>query len=242
MLITGGAGGIGRAIARCALDFGALVSLWDHTEEGLHDARSELRADIALRRVDVTDQGAIESALAADVAAFGRIDAFVNSAGILGEVLPLWETDPAAFRRVLEVNLVGSYLCLRAALDVMRRQEPRPLRGHIVNVASVQGKEGLPLAGAYGASKAGLIALTKTAGKEAAPLGIMVNCVTPAATDTAMVRGMSPERRADVVSRIPLGRMAEAQEIARMVAFLCSDDCSFSTGAVFDLSGGRATY
>ena len=103
MLITGGAGGIGRAIARCALDFGALVSLWDHTEEGLHDARSELRADIALRRVDVTDQGAIESALAADVAAFGRIDAFVNSAGILGEVLPLWETDPAAFRRVLEV-------------------------------------------------------------------------------------------------------------------------------------------
>ena len=180
--------------------------------------------------------------LAADVAAFGRIDAFVNNAGILGEVLPLWETAPANFRRVLDVNLFGAYLCLRAVLNVMRRQDPLPLRGHVVNVASVQGKEGLPFAAAYAASKAGLISLTKTAGKEAGPLGIMVNCVTPAAAETAMAKQLTPERRADILQRIPLGRFADVAEIARMVVFLCSDDCSFSTGAVFDLSGGRSTY
>ena len=242
VLITGGAGGIGRGIARCALACGARVSLWDRSEPALQDAVFALGVDTVARRVDVTDQASVEAALAADLAAFGRIDAFVNNAGILGEVLPLWETDPVDFRRVLEVNLVGAYLCLRAVLDVMRRQEARPLRGHVVNVASVQGKEGLPLSGAYSASKAGLIALTKTAGKEAGPLGIMVNCVTPAAAETAMAKELKPKRRADILGRIPLGRFVEVDEIARMVAFLCSDDCSFSTGAVFDLSGGRATY
>ncbi len=131
---------------------------------------------------------------------------------------------------------------MRAVLGVMRRQDARPLRGHVVNVASVQGKEGLPLAGAYGASKAGLISLTKSAGKEAGPLGIMVNCVTPAAAATGMAKELTPQRRADILQRIPLGRFVEVDEIARMVVVLCSDDCSFSTGAVFDLSGGRSTY
>jgi NAD(P)-dependent dehydrogenase (short-subunit alcohol dehydrogenase family) len=244
VLITGGAGGIGLAIARAALASGARVSLWDHADDALQDAAKALaqRERVALRRVDVTDQGKVEAALAADVAAYGRIDAFVNNAGILGEVLPLWETTPANFRRVLDVNLVGAYLCMRAVLDVMRRQEARPLRGHVVNVASVQGKEGLALAGAYGASKAGLIALTKSAGKEAGPLGIMVNCVTPAAAETAMAKELTPQRRGDILQRIPLGRFVGVDEIARMVVFLCSDDCSFSTGAVFDLSGGRSTY
>jgi 2-dehydro-3-deoxy-L-rhamnonate dehydrogenase (NAD+) len=244
VLITGGAGGIGRAIAGGALASGARVSLWDHADGALQDAAKALanHERVALRRVDVTEQKAVDAALAADVATFGRIDAFINNAGILGEVLPLWETTPANFRRVLDVNLVGAYLCLRAALDVMRRQEARPLRGHVVNVASVQGKEGLALAGAYGASKAGLIALTKSAGKEAGPLGIMVNCVTPAAAETAMAQELTPQRRADILQRIPLGRFVEVDEIARMVLFLCSDDCSFSTGAVFDLSGGRSTY
>ena len=155
---------------------------------------------------------------------------------------PLWETTPADFRRVLDVNLVGAYLCLRAVLDVMRQQAPTPLRGHVVNVASIQGKEGMPRAAAYSASKAGLIALTKTAGKEAGPLGIMVNCVTPAAAETAMAAALTPERRGEIVSRIPLGRFVDVDEIARLTLFLCTDDCSFSTGAVFDLSGGRATY
>ena len=119
---------------------------------------------------------------------------------------------------MLDVNLVGAYLCLRAVLDVMRRQEARPLRGHVVNVASIQGKEGMALAGAYAASKAGLIALTKSAGKEAGPLGIMVNCVTPAAAETAMAKELTPARRADILQRIPLGRFVDVDEIARMVA------------------------
>lgn len=245
LIVTGGAGGIGRAIARLALQCGACVSLWDRAEQGLRSARAELgsgAAAVAIRQVDVTDASSIAAALAADRAEFDRIDALVNNAGILGQVAPLWETDPADFRRVVEVNLVGAYLCLRAVLEVMRHQEPRPLRGHVVNVASIQGKEGMPLAAAYSASKAGLIALTKTAGKEAATLGIIVNCVTPAAAETAMARDLSAARRADILARIPLGRFVEVDEIARLVALLCSDDCSFSTGAVFDLSGGRATY
>lgn len=242
LVITGGAGGIGRAVARTFVDAGARVSLWDRDPAALARAASSLGGDIFTREVDVTDEASIASALAADVEVFGRIDAFVNNAGILGEVLPLWETSPAAFRRVIDVNLVGAYLCLRAFLDVMRKQDATPMRGHVVNVASIQGKEGMPLAGAYSASKAGLIALTKTAGKECASLAIAVNCITPAAAETAMAEALTPERRAEIVGRIPLGRFVDVDEIARMVAFLCSDDCSFSTGAVFDLSGGRATY
>jgi len=244
ILITGGAGGIGRAIAREALDSGARVSLWDRSDAALRDAVKALAEPDRTwtRTVDVTDQASVDTALGRDVATFGRIDAFVNNAGILGEVLPLWQTTPENFRRVLEVNLVGAYLCTRAVLEVMRHQQATPLRGHVVNVASIQGKEGLALAGAYAASKAGLISLTKTAGKEAGPLGIMVNCITPAAAETAMARELSPARRADILQRIPLGRFIDVEEIARMVLFLCSDDCSFSTGAVFDLSGGRATY
>src|SRR5262249_48089430 len=141
----------------------------------------------------VTDERSISTALAQDVALYGRIDAFVNNAGILGEVLPLWETTPTNFRRVVEVNLVGAYLCLRAVLDVMRRQDATPTRGHVVNVASIQGKEGMPRAGAYSASKAGLIALTKTAGKECAQLAIPLNCLTPASPDTPMATHPTPD-------------------------------------------------
>lgn len=242
VIVTGGAGGIGRAIAALALACGAHVSLWDRDRESLARAAEALAAGVQTRVVDVTDEASIAAALDGDVRRFGRIDAFVNNAGILGEVVPLWETDPAQFRRVIEVNLVGAYLCLRAVLDVMRRQQARPLRGRVVNVASIQGKEGMPRAGAYSASKAALMALTKTAGKEAAQLSIIVNCVAPAAAETAMARELTPERRAEIVGRIPMGRFVEVDEIARMVAFLCSDECSFATGAVFDLSGGRATY
>ena len=137
---------------------------------------------------------------------------------------------------------MGAYLCMRAVVPVMRAQEARPHRGHIVNVASIQGKEGMPLSAAYSASKAGLIGLTKSVGKELALEAIYVNCITPAAADTAMARLITPERRADILRRIPMGRMVEVDEVARMVAWLASTDCSFSTGAVFDLSGGRATY
>ena len=246
LVITGGAGGIGRAIARLALSNGARVSLWDHNEAGLCNAADELDAPVgdrvALRVVDVTSEHEIDAAIAEDVACFGRVDAFVNNAGVLGEIAPLWETDPTKFRRVVEVNLVGAYLCLRAALNQMRVQSPTPMRGHVVNVASIQGKEGMPRAAAYSASKAALIALTKTAGKETARLGITVNCITPAAAETAMAKELTSERREEILKSMPAGRFIEVAEIARMVAFLCSDDCSFSTGAVFDLSGGRATY
>ena len=244
VIITGGAGGIGRAIGRAALASGARVSLWDRSHAGLQDAAGALgeAGRVALRVTDVTSETSIAAALAGDVAAFGRIDAFVNNAGVLGEVAPLWDTTPANFRHVIDVNLVGAYLCLRAVLEVMRRQAPRPLRGHVVNVASIQGKEGMALAGAYSASKAGLISLTKTAGKETAELGIIVNCVTPAAAETAMAKEISAARRDDILGRIPMNRFVDVDEIARMVLFLCSDDCSFSTGAAFDLSGGRATY
>jgi NAD(P)-dependent dehydrogenase (short-subunit alcohol dehydrogenase family) len=137
---------------------------------------------------------------------------------------------------------MGGFLCTRAVLPIMRAQALRPHRGHIVNVASIQGKEGMALAAAYSASKAGLIAMTKSVGKEVAGEGIFVNCITPAAVETAMAKLITAERRADILRRIPMGRFVEVEEIARMVAWLASDDCSFTTGAVFDLSGGRATY
>jgi 3-oxoacyl-[acyl-carrier protein] reductase len=244
VVVTGGAGGIGRAIARAALANGARVSLWDRRPDGLAEASRELAgsARLALRTVDVTNAAHIDEALALDAAWAGRIDAFVNNAGILGQVCPLWETDPADFRRVLDVNLFGTYLCLRAALQLMRGQAPQPSRGRIVNVASIQGKEGMSLAGAYSASKAAVIALTKSAGKEVAREAIVVNCVAPAAAETAMAAELTAERRAELLGRIPMGRFARVDEIAAMVLFLCSDECSFSTGAVFDLSGGRATY
>jgi len=245
-IITGGGGGIGRAIARLMLQSGAAVSLWDLARAALETAATELEGPAAkrvqLRQVDITDQASVAAAAEADHARFGRIDVLVNNAGILGEVKPVWEVDPADFRRVLEVNLTGAFLCTRAVLPLMRAQAASPHRGHIVNIASIQGKEGMPLAAAYSASKAGLIALTKTVAKEVATEAIHVNCITPAAAETAMARQITAERRADILRRIPMGRLVEVEEIARLAGWLSSDDCSFSTGAAFDISGGRATY
>jgi 2-dehydro-3-deoxy-L-rhamnonate dehydrogenase (NAD+) len=241
-VVTGGAGGIGRAVATRLLGGGARVSLWDVSSAGLAAATGALGAGVLSRVVDITDENAGAGGLAADRAAFGRIDVLINNAGILGAVTPLWESDPADLRRVIEVNLIGAMLCTRAVLAVMRAQEPRPHRGHIVNVSSIQAKEGMSLSAAYSASKAGLVALTKSAAKDAAGDGIFVNCITPAAAETAMAKEITAERRADIMRRIPLGRFVELDEIARMVAWLVSDECSFSTGATFDLSGGRATF
>lgn len=243
VIVTGGAGGIGRAIAKVMLASGARVCLWDIARDGLDAAVREIGTceDLTTRVVNIADADAVTAAVA-ERAASGRIDALVNNAGILGEVMPVWEIDPADLRRVLEVNLIGAFLCTRAVLRVMRAQTPNPHRGHIVNVASIQGKEGMPRAAAYSASKAGLMALAKSVGKEVAGDGIFVNCITPAAAETAMAKLITPERRAEILGRIPMGRFVEVEEIARMVAWLVSDDCSFSTGAIFDLSGGRATY
>lgn len=240
-IVTGGAGGIGLAIAALFLRSGARVGLWDRSPDGL-EAAGALLGGVETRVVDVTDAAAVAAAAAADHARFGRIDILINNAGILGEVTPSWRADPDAFRSVVDVNLTGAFLCLRAVLPLMRAQDPSPHRGHVVNIASIQGKEGMALAGAYSASKAALIALTKSAAKEVAGEAILINAITPAAAETAMAKLISDERRADILGRIPMGRFVETAEIARMVAWLCSSDCSFSTGATFDLSGGRATY
>lgn len=247
-VVTGGAGGLGRGIAKALLEAGATVELWDRDADGLAQAQAELGQRCSGRRLDIRDADAVEAAADAAFATHGRIDILVNNAGVLGEVRPIWETTPEDFQRVLQVNLFGAYLVTRAVVGRMRRQPPRrgpgghPLRGHVVNIASIQGKEGMALAGAYSASKAGLIALTKSAARETAREGIVVTAVTPAAAETAMANEISAERRADILARIPMGRFVEVEEVARMVLFLASDDCSFSTGGVFDLSGGRASY
>jgi len=246
VVITGGAGGIGRAIASLLLGSNARVSLWDVADEALEAAARDLSrisaGAVRQHKVDVTDDAAIARAVAADRSSFGRIDALINNAGILGEVKPIWEIDPRNLRQVIETNLIGAFLCTRAVLPLMRAQRRQPHRGHIVNVASIQGKEGMPHAAAYSASKAGLMALTKSVAKEVAGEHIFVNCITPAAAETAMAQLITPERRAEIVGRIPIGRFVTVEEIAQMVAWLVSDECSFSTGAIFDLSGGRATY
>ena len=236
-VITGGAGGIGQAIAARFLDSGASVELWDRDPAALEAALGALPGARALV-VDVTRPDSIAQALEPP----RRIDILVNNAGVLGAVTPLWESDPDDFRRVLEVNLVGAYLVSRAVIARMLAQEPAPHRGHVVNVASIQGKEGMAMAAAYSASKAGLIALTKSMAKDTAREKIVVNCITPTAAETAMARQVSEARRQDILSRIPMGRFVAVEEIAAMVAYLCSDETSFSTGAVFDLSGGRATW
>ncbi|GGG49750.1 SDR family NAD(P)-dependent oxidoreductase [Chelatococcus composti] len=241
-IVTGGAGGIGRAIASAFIASGAHVCLWDRNETALAAAVSDLGSAAEQRVLDITDAAAVEAAARDCHARWGRIDILVNNAGILGEVKPVWETDPENFRRVLEVNLFGAYLVTRAVVGLMRGQEARPMRGHVVNVASIQGKEGMPRAGAYSASKAGLIALTKTVAKETAEEAISVTCITPAAAETSMAKEITSERRAEILARIPMRRFVEVEEIARLVLWLSSDDCSFSTGGIFDISGGRATY
>ncbi|WP_420103867.1 SDR family NAD(P)-dependent oxidoreductase [Bosea sp. (in: a-proteobacteria)] len=245
-IVTGGAGGLGHGIAAGLRDAGATVELWDADRVKLEAAAAEL--GVTAQLVDITDAAAVDAAAAAAFTTHGRVDILVNNAGTLGEVKPIWQTDPRNFEAVLRVNLFGTYLVSRALLGRMRMQAPRaatgghPLRGHVVNIASIQGKEGMALAAAYSASKAGVIALTKSAAKETARDGIIVTAITPAAAETAMAKEISAERRADILARIPMGRFVEVDEVARMVLWLASDECSFSTGGIFDLSGGRATY
>jgi len=240
-VVTGGARGIGYAIAERLASEGARVAIWDVNGGAAAMSAAALGSAHRAFAVDITDDKAVGAATDAVYGEFGRVDILVNNAGILGPVAPLWEQEPAAFRRVLDVNVTGMYLVCRAIVPRMREQAG-PTRGRIVNVSSIQGKEGLAQSGAYGISKAGVIGLTKVLGKDLAQDGITVNCVTPAAAETDMAKELTAERRADIVARIPMGRFVGSEEIAAMVAFLASDDCTFSTGAVFDVSGGRATY
>ena len=237
-VVTGGAQGIGRAIAERLLVAGARVRIWDSDQKLLGRAVEELGADAAGDVLDVTDPQAVERGTNAAVAALGRIDVLVNNAGIAGINTPTVDYPVEEWERVLRVNLTSQFLCCRAIAPHMVKQK----YGRIVNIASIAGKEGNPNAVAYSASKAGVIALTKSLGKELALTGVLVNCVTPAAAKTAIFDQMTQQHISYMLSKIPLNRFVEVQEIAALVCWLASGDCSFSTGAVFDISGGRATY
>jgi 2-dehydro-3-deoxy-L-rhamnonate dehydrogenase (NAD+) len=238
-VVTGGAQGIGRAVAERFLDSGAAVSLWDRDQRRVESAAAELSGSkVHALSVDVSDAEGVGRAAAATVDALGGIDILVANAGITGPNEKLWDYPVDAWRQVIEVNLNGVFLCCRAVAPLMIAQN----YGRIVNVASVAGKEGNPNASAYSASKAGVIALTKSLGKELAGYDIAVNCVTPAAAKTPLFEQMKQEHIDYMLSKIPRGRFLLVEEVAAMVAWLVSQENSFTTGAVFDLSGGRATY
>jgi NAD(P)-dependent dehydrogenase (short-subunit alcohol dehydrogenase family) len=237
-VITGGASGIGLGTAKRLKAEGARVMLWDVSPQNLEKAKAELGPGVESEVVDVTDYDSVARATEASRAKLGRIDILVASAGISGPNAPTWEYPLEAWRRVMAINLDGVFHCCRAVVPVMRAQD----YGRIVIVASIAGKEGNPNAPAYSASKAGVIGLTKSLGKELAKTGIRVNCVTPAAVRTAIFDQMTEEHINYMLSKIPMGRFGDVEEIAAMIAWLASREASFSTGAVFDLSGGRATY
>jgi 2-dehydro-3-deoxy-L-rhamnonate dehydrogenase (NAD+) len=239
-VVTGGARGIGRAVATRMLQSGAVVALWDVDAENADAAQRALSSlgIVTAHATELTDTTSIDAAIAATLGAHGHIDVLVNNAGISGGNGLTWELDPAVWRRVIEVNLVGCFLTCRAVVPHMLTRG----YGRIVNVASVAGKEGNPNASHYSASKAGLIGLTKSLGKELATKGILVNCVAPAAAQTEIFTQMKQEHLDYMLSKIPMGRFVEVEEIAALICWLASEDCSFSTGAVFDISGGRATY
>jgi 3-oxoacyl-[acyl-carrier protein] reductase len=239
-VITGGARGIGHACAARFLQSGATVTLWDLDADALRTAASRLGrlGTIQTCVADVTDEASVDHAARDTIAVVGKVDILVNNAGITGPNKKTWEYPPIDWRRVIEIDLVGPFLCSRALLPGMIERS----YGRIVNIASVAGKEGNPNASAYSAAKAGLIGLTKSLGKELATSGVMVNCVTPAAAQTELFEQMTEEHVQYMLSKIPMNRFIKVEEIAALVAWLASSDCSFSTGAVFDLSGGRATY
>jgi 3-oxoacyl-[acyl-carrier protein] reductase len=237
-VITGGAAGIGLAIARRLAASGARLSLWDRDRAALEAARQALGTDTHTALVDVVSETDVAAAAASTLAALGRIDALVCSAGITGPNLAVADYPLADWKQVIDINLTGVFLCNRAVLPAMRAAD----YGRIVNIASIAGKEGNPNASAYSASKAAVIALTKSLGKELAKTGIRVNCVTPAAVRTGMFDQMTQAHIDFMLAKIPMGRFGLVEEIAAMVAWLATEECSFSTGAVFDLSGGRAVY
>jgi 3-oxoacyl-[acyl-carrier protein] reductase len=239
-IVTGGAQGIGYATAERMLRSGAAVVLWDIDAPLLAQAKDALAplGRVAAAALELTDAAAVAKAGAQATATFGRIDILVNNAGITGGNGTTWELAPDVWRRVLEVNLVAPYLTCRAVVPQMLEQG----YGRIVNVASVAGKEGNPNASHYSASKAGLIALTKSLAKETATKGVLVNAVTPAAAKTAMFATMTQQHLDFMLGKIPMGRFVEPHEIAAAICWLASEDCSFTTGSVLDLSGGRATY
>jgi 2-dehydro-3-deoxy-L-rhamnonate dehydrogenase (NAD+) len=239
-VVTGAARGIGLAIASRLAAAGAGVAIWDVDAAEAAKAAARFseggRADAFT--VDVADAASVERAARETVRRYGGVDILVNNAGIAGPNMPVWEYPVDAWRQILDIDVTGVFLCCRALIPSMRERN----YGRIVNIASIAGKEGNPNAAAYSAAKAGVIALTKSLGKELAGTGVLVNCVTPAAVETDIFAQMTREHIDFMKSKIPMGRFGTVDEVAALVAWLASKECSFSTGAVFDISGGRATY
>ena len=239
-VVTGGAQGIGLAITRRLLDSGARVCLWDRDEELLADTVAALGGEptVCGVAVDVADHSAVDRAGREAAERFGAVDILINNAGIAGPTAPLWECEPEVWHECIDVDLNGVFHCCRALLPGMLERD----YGRVVNVASIAGKEGNPNASAYSAAKAGVIALTKSAAKETAHRNVAVNCITPAVANTRILEQITQQHIDYMLSKIPRGRFLETEEIAAMVAWLVSAENSFTTGAAFDLSGGRATY
>jgi 2-dehydro-3-deoxy-L-rhamnonate dehydrogenase (NAD+) len=239
-VVTGGARGIGLAIAERLMKSGAEVSLWDLDAPALDASVKHLAPTGKAHKtvVDVTDVKALTAASNAAIGQMGKVDILINNAGIAGVNKTTWEYPVEEWRKVVDTNLTGPFLCARALIPGMIAQK----YGRIVNIASVAGKEGNPNAPAYSAAKAGLISLTKSMGKELAQSGVLVNCITPAAAKTDIFKQMTEQHIQYMLSKIPMGRFVETNEVAALAAWLASEECSFSTGGVFDISGGRATY
>jgi 3-oxoacyl-[acyl-carrier protein] reductase len=239
-VVTGAARGIGFAIVERLLASGARCSLWDIDETALTSALKALegRGETHHAIVDLTKADAVHAAVTATSSKLGSIDILVNNAGIAGVAKKLWECTPQEWFQVINIDLFSIFLCCHAVVPKMLEKG----YGRIVNIASIAGKEGNPNASHYSAAKAGVIGLTKSLGKELAQSGVVVNCITPAVVETEILKQVTKEHVAYMVSKIPMGRTGQKEEIAALVAWLCSAECSFSTGAVFDISGGRATY
>ncbi len=239
-IVTGGARGIGLAIVERLLASGAQCSLWDRDNAALQTAAKSLaeRGTVHTCVVDLVRVDSVDAAAQAVRKQFGKMDILVNNAGIAGVTKKLWEMTPDEWRVVIDTNLNSMFLCCRAVVPMMVEKS----YGRIVNIASIAGKEGNPNASHYSAAKAGVIALTKSLGKELAQTGVLVNCITPAVIQTDILKQVAQHHIDYMLSKIPMGRFGRVDEAAALVAWLCSEDCSFSTGAVFDLSGGRATY
>lgn len=239
-VVTGGARGIGLAIVQRLLASGARCSIWDLDPAALEAAAKTLdgQGTIHTAIVDVSQAESVRAAADDTLRRFGSVDILVNNAGIAGATKKLWELSPAEWQQVLQIDLFGVYLCCHAMVPSMVGKG----FGRIVNIASIAGKEGNPNASHYSAAKAGVIALTKSLAKETAQMGVIVNCITPAVIETDILKQISQTHIDYMLAKIPMGRFGFKEEAAALVAWLCSKECSFSTGAVFDLSGGRATY
>jgi len=239
-IVTGGAQGIGLAVVNRILVSGGSVAIWDRDEALLQKTVAGIGQPDRVRglAVDISDIAAVEAATNETRGHFGKIDILINNAAVVGPNAPTWEYPPEAFREVVNVGLIGTFYCCRAVVPHMIAAN----YGRIVNLSSVAGKEGNPKAPAYSSMKAAVIGLTKSLGKELATYNIGVNCVTPAVAKTTLALSQAPDFLAMIVAKIPRGRMLELDEAASMICWLASAENSFTTGAVFDLSGGRATY